>query len=60
MLFGGDTLLPGYTSNLGEADLRVEQPLERYLGTLLDLHASRYDRIHLGHGTPITDPNARI
>jgi len=60
MLFAGDTLLPGYTPNLGGADLRVEQPLERYLETLLDLHASRYDRLYPGHGAPLTEPNARI
>ncbi|MFC6835571.1 MBL fold metallo-hydrolase [Halomarina ordinaria] len=58
-LFSGDALLPYYTPNVGGADVRVERPLERYLGTLSTLVERDYARAWPGHRGPIVDVAGR-
>lgn len=58
-LVAGDTLLPHYTPNVGGSDLRLDQPLERFLSTLYALAEADYDRAWPGHRGPIDDPTAR-
>ena len=55
----GDALLPVYTPNVGGADVRVEQPLEKYLRALEGMVEADYDRAWPGHRDPIDDPAAR-
>jgi len=55
----GDALLPKYTPNVGGADIRVERPLEQYLGTLREIVDAGYDRAWPGHREPIADPTGR-
>ncbi|GAB3036466.1 MBL fold metallo-hydrolase [Natronobiforma cellulositropha] len=57
--FTGDALLPVYTPNVGGADLRVDRPLEKYLGALEHITDAGYDRAWPGHRDPIDDPAAR-
>lgn len=58
-LVTGDTLLPNYTPNVGGTDLRLDQPLEEYLGALHAIAAADYDRGWPGHREPIPDPARR-
>jgi hydroxyacylglutathione hydrolase len=58
-LFSGDALLPYYTPNVGGADVRVEDPLAAYLGTLTDIAEAEYARAWPGHRGPIVDPSGR-
>lgn len=58
-LFAGDALLPVYTPNVGGADLRVDDALERYLDTLTCIETAEYDVVYPGHRQPIEDPSAR-
>lgn len=55
----GDALLPVYTPNVGGADVRVEEPLARYLETLDAIAAAEYDLAWPGHRDVIDDPTAR-
>jgi glyoxylase-like metal-dependent hydrolase (beta-lactamase superfamily II) len=55
----GDALLPVYTPNVGGADIRVEQPLERYLNTLRRIAEGGYERAWPGHRGPIESPADR-
>lgn len=57
--FVGDALLPVYTPNVGGADVRVERPLENYLGTLRRIADRDYDRVWPGHRDPIDEPRER-
>ena len=57
--FVGDVILPVYTPNVGGADLRLEQPLERYLETLDAIIDREYDRVWPGHRDVIDDPSGR-
>jgi len=57
--FTGDALLPRYTPNVGGADVRVEEPLEKYLGTLVRLSERGFGRAYPGHREPIEEPGAR-
>lgn len=58
-VLSGDALLPKYTPNVGGADVRVEQPLAKYLQTLGDIADAQYDRAWPGHRDVIEDPTAR-
>jgi glyoxylase-like metal-dependent hydrolase (beta-lactamase superfamily II) len=55
----GDALLPVYTPNVGGADIRVEDPLASYVGTLERLADGSFDRGWPGHRHPIDSPTAR-
>ena len=55
----GDALLPRYTPNVGGADVRVEQPLARYLETLERIVDRDYGRAWPGHRDVIDDPTGR-
>jgi glyoxylase-like metal-dependent hydrolase (beta-lactamase superfamily II) len=58
-VFSGDVLLPVYTPNVGGADVRVENPLEKYLRALQGIVDAGYARAWPGHRDPIDDPAAR-
>ncbi len=58
-VFSGDALLPVYTPNVGGADVRVEQPLEKYLRALQRIVDADYARAWPGHRDPIGDPAGR-
>lgn len=58
-VFSGDTVLPVYTPNVGGADVRVEDSLEKYLRTLRNVVDVEYDRAWPGHRTPISNPAKR-
>ena len=58
-VFSGDTLLPEYTPNVGGADVRVEEPLRRYVESLRAIADAGYERAWPGHRNPIADPAAR-
>ncbi|AFZ72384.1 MBL fold metallo-hydrolase [Natronobacterium gregoryi] len=55
----GDALLPVYTPNVGGADVRVDDPLEKYLRALRTVADADYDRAWPGHRDPIDDPAGR-
>ncbi|WP_137289271.1 MBL fold metallo-hydrolase [Natronorubrum halophilum] len=55
----GDALLPVYTPNVGGADVRVDNPLEKYLRALRRIVDADYDRAWPGHRDPIDDPADR-
>ncbi len=57
--FTSDALLPVYTPNVGGADVRVENPLERYLQALSRIVDADYDRAWPGHRDPIDEPADR-
>ena len=57
--FSGDALLPVYTPNVGGADVRVDQPLEKYLRALRGIVEADYRRAWPGHRDPIDDPADR-
>jgi glyoxylase-like metal-dependent hydrolase (beta-lactamase superfamily II) len=58
-VLSGDALLPVYTPNVGGADVRVEQPLEKYLRALSTIVEADYERAWPGHRDPIDDPADR-
>lgn len=58
-VFSGDALLPVYTPNVGGADVRVDQPLEKYLRALRGIADADYQRAWPGHRDPIDDPRGR-
>ena len=58
-VFSGDALLPVYTPNVGGADVRVDNPLEKYLRALRGIVDADYDRAWPGHRDPIDEPAAR-
>ena len=58
-LFAGDAILPKYTPNVGGADVRVDDPLARYLETLRGIVETDYARAWPGHRDEIDDPSAR-
>ena len=58
-VFSSDALLPVYTPNVGGADVRVDRPLEKYLGALQRIVDADYDRAWPGHREPIDDPAGR-
>jgi glyoxylase-like metal-dependent hydrolase (beta-lactamase superfamily II) len=58
-VFTGDALLPVYTPNVGGADVRVEKPLEKYLGTLVRIAERGFDRAYPGHRDVIENPTGR-
>ena len=58
-VISGDALLPVYTPNVGGADVRVDQPLEKYLRALQGIVDADYDRAWPGHRDPIDDPADR-
>lgn len=58
-LFSGDALLPYYTPNVGGADIRVEDALQKYLDTLSKIVSRGYSRAWPGHRGPIIDPPGR-
>jgi glyoxylase-like metal-dependent hydrolase (beta-lactamase superfamily II) len=57
--FAGDAVLPKYTPNVGGADVRVEDPLAKYVESLVTVIERDWDRIHPGHRDPIADPAGR-
>lgn len=58
-ILSGDALLPEYTPNVGGADVRVDDALAKYLGTLDRIVAADYRRAWPGHREPIDDPAGR-
>jgi len=59
VVFSGDTLLPRYTPNVGGADVRMDDSLEKYLTSLQRLIDGDFDRALPGHREFISDPTAR-
>lgn len=59
MLLSGDALLPIYTPNVGGADIRVENPLTKYITTLEKIAAKQYDTAWPGHRNRIEAPTER-
>lgn len=57
--FTGDALLPVYTPNVGGADVRVDEPLAKYLRALQGIVDADYDRAWPGHRDPIDEPTDR-
>ncbi|WP_435361844.1 MBL fold metallo-hydrolase [Haloarchaeobius sp. DFWS5] len=57
--FLGDALLPVYTPNVGGADLRVDDPLARYVDSLERIADRNFDTVWPGHREAIHDPAAR-
>lgn len=57
--FVGDAILPNYTPNVGGADTRVDDPLERYATSLVRIVERDWDRAHPGHRDVIDDPARR-
>ncbi|MFQ3319360.1 MAG: glyoxylase-like metal-dependent hydrolase (beta-lactamase superfamily II) [Natronomonas sp.] len=57
--FVGDAVLPKYTPNVGGADVRVEEPLAKYLDTLESLAERSFDRVWPGHRDVIEAPTER-
>lgn len=57
--FTGDALLPEYTPNVGGADPRLDDALERHLDTLSRIADGAYERALPGHREPIDAPEAR-
>lgn len=55
----GDALLPEYTPNVGGADVRVDEPLAKYLDTLAGLVEADHDVAWPGHRGTIIDPAGR-
>lgn len=55
----GDALLPEYTPNVGGADVRVDEPLAKYLDTLTGIVDAGYDVALPGHRGTIDDPAGR-
>lgn len=58
-VFSGDAILPYYTPNVGGADLRVENPLERYHESLERIATREFVRAYPGHRNVIDDPTVR-
>lgn len=58
-ILSSDVLLPHYTPNVGGADVRVSQPLEKYLRGLDRIAEAGYRRAWPGHRDPIDDPAGR-
>ncbi|WP_340100484.1 MBL fold metallo-hydrolase [Salinibaculum salinum] len=59
VVFSGDALLPEYTPNVGGADVRVEQPLPKYLQALQRIADADYECAYPGHREPIAQPTRR-
>ncbi|MFC6785358.1 MBL fold metallo-hydrolase [Halobaculum halobium] len=57
--FVGDVILPKYTPNVGGADIRVDDPLGRYVRSLLDLIDLDPGTAWPGHRDRIDDPAGR-
>ncbi len=57
--FTSDALLPVYTPNVGGADVRVDNPLKKYLRALQRIVDAGYDRAWPGHRDPIDEPADR-
>ena len=57
--FTGDAILPRYTPNVGGADVRVENPLAAYAGSLARVVDHDWDAAHPGHRDRIDDPSGR-
>ena len=58
-LLSGDAILPKYTPNVGGADIRVDDPLAKYLGTLVEIIEGGYARAWPGHRDGIDEPADR-
>jgi glyoxylase-like metal-dependent hydrolase (beta-lactamase superfamily II) len=58
-ILAGDALLPEYTPNVGGADVRVDDPLAKYLRALDHIAGAGYRRAWPGHRDPIEDPAGR-
>ncbi|MFA9517903.1 MBL fold metallo-hydrolase [Halopenitus sp. H-Gu1] len=58
-VFCGDAMLPVYTPNVGGADVRVSQPLIKYLRSLQRMIDADYDRAWPGHRSVIERPAQR-
>lgn len=58
-VLSSDALLPRYTPNVGGADVRVDDPLQKYLQGLERIAESAYTRAWPGHREPIDDPAGR-
>ena len=57
--FLGDSVLPKYTPNVGGADIRVEEPLAKYVRSLRRVIDLDLDRGWPGHRGPLEDPSGR-
>lgn len=59
IVFTGDALLPVYTPNVGGADVRVDEPLAKYLDTLVRIDKRGFGLALPGHRNPIEEPSGR-
>ncbi len=59
VLYSGDALLPVYTPNVGGADVRVKEPLDRYVDSLMRIDRRGFDVAYPGHRDAIADPSTR-
>jgi len=57
--FVGDAILPKYTPNVGGADVRVDNPLEKYAESLVRIIERDWERAHPGHRDAIDHPSRR-
>ncbi|MGZ0745960.1 MBL fold metallo-hydrolase [Haloparvum sp. AD34] len=57
--FVGDAILPKYTPNVGGADVRVDDPLEKYAESLVRIVERDWERAHPGHRDAIDHPSRR-
>jgi glyoxylase-like metal-dependent hydrolase (beta-lactamase superfamily II) len=57
--FVGDAVLPKYTPNVGGADLRVDDPLAKYVESLGRVVDADWSRVWPGHRDPIDAPADR-
>ena len=57
--FVGDAVLPKYTPNVGGADLRVTEPLAKYVESLGRVIDADWSRLWPGHRDPIDAPATR-
>lgn len=58
-VIAGDALLPTYTPNVGGADLRVDEPLRKYLNALKYMTRADYTHVWPGHRDRISNPTER-
>jgi glyoxylase-like metal-dependent hydrolase (beta-lactamase superfamily II) len=57
--FVGDAILPKYTPNVGGADVRVEDPLAKYVESLVEIVERDWTVAYPGHRDRIDDPAGR-
>lgn len=59
VVYAGDALLPVYTPNVGGADVRTDQPLDRYVGSLKRIEERGFSAAYPGHRDVVEAPSVR-